>query len=108
MNVVCSARHAVLVTITAKLVVFLEFRMPNRPAVAIDPAARTAASGLLKLTPLKLRHALPIKPFEVSFIHYVRRYHRSSISWHFVNTNSGRIRGRRRRRVAFIALDETL
>jgi hypothetical protein len=67
--VICGARHAVLVTITAKSVVLLEFRMPNRAAVAIDPAARTASSSRPKLTPLKLRHVIPIKPFEVSFIH---------------------------------------
>jgi hypothetical protein len=59
----------VLVTITAKLVVFFEFRMLDRLAVAIDLAAWIAASSLLKLTPLKLRHALPIKPFEISFIY---------------------------------------
>ena len=43
--------------------------MLNWLAVAIDPAARTAASSLLKLTPLKLQHALPVKPFKISFIH---------------------------------------
>lgn len=69
MNVVRGAKHAVLVTITAKPVVFLEFRIPNRPAGAIDPAARTAWSSRLKLTPLKLRHAISIKLFEVSFTH---------------------------------------
>jgi hypothetical protein len=59
----------VLVIITAKLIVFLKFSMLDRLAVAIDLAARTAASSLLSLTPLKLRHALPIKPFEISFIY---------------------------------------
>lgn len=83
-----------LVTITAKLVVFLEFRMLNRAAVAINLAVRTASSSRLKL-----RHAIPVKPFEVSFIHQVRWCHHNSIRRHYVTddamgiTNSGRVKG---------------